>query len=279
MKTRIIAVAAVLLFAPFSLLAQCSDAGACSIGAMGPGRQHYLSARYAFGRSGKIDDLTIHTIEMEAIFSLFSRSRLMVLMPWSRVAGPAGNVSGPGDLTVLWHQPIVETDNGHLAGQIGFKLATGTADGSGLPQAYQPGLGTNDLLIGAAYESGPWLFAAGYQLSGGRSDNALTRLKRGDDVMARAGYNTSIGDLGAGIELLAIKRLHTSSVLAAGTNTFVDVPGSDQFQMNLVPALSLPVSARVTLHGAAGIPLLKRDVNVDGLTRSLTLLIGIRTSW
>ena len=273
--TRTIALAALLTFITSGLSAKCSDAGACSIGTMGEGPGHRVGVRYAFGKSGKADGLTFHTAEVEADVALFGTSRLLITMPWSRSSGPAGDLSGPGDLTVLWHQQLAMIGSGTLSVQAGARLATGESDGGGLPQAYQPGLGTNDILFGLAFTSGNWHAAAGYQVSRGRSPNAITRLRRGDDLMLRAGYATDLSGVQAGVDILAIKRLQNSSVAGGIPGVFVDVPGSDQFQVNVVPSAEIPLAGAFALRIAAALPLRSREVNVDGLTRSLTMLVGV----
>lgn len=273
--TRTIVLAALLVCITSGVSAQCSDAGACSIGAREEGPGHRIGVRYAFGKSGKTDGLTFHAVEVEADVALFGTSRLMITMPWSRSSGPAGELSGPGDLTVLWQQHLAMIGPGALSVQAGARLATGESDGGGLPQAYQPGLGTNDILLGLAFVSGSWHAAAGYQVSRGRSDNAISRLRRGDDLMVRAGYATDLSGVQVGLDMLAIKRLQSSSIAGAVAGTFVDVPGSDQFQVNVVPSAEIPVGGAFALRIAAALPLRSREVNVDGLTRSLTILMGV----
>jgi len=204
---------------------------------------------------------------------------MTVRFPWSRISGPLGYASGIGDLTLLWSQTVWKVNADQVSVQIGGKFATGNANSANLPQAYQPGLGTNDFLFGVSYGTEPWLFAVGYQLSRGRSNNSITRLQRGDDLLARIGFTTHIDDLIVGLELLTIKRLQESSVLnpvnAAG-GSFIAVSGSDQFQANFLARVSLPLSEPYSLAGLAAVPLRSRSVNVDGLTRSITLSVGIQ---
>ncbi len=117
-----------------------------------------------------------------------------------------------------------------------------------------------------------------YQLSRGRSDNNLTRLKRGDDILVRMGYRFDLQQAKVVGEVLAIKRLEKSSVrnlASTRPDDFVDVPASDQFQINLQGRLSYPLSERYNLQILAAVPLLKRDVNVDGLKRSFSLSLGL----
>lgn len=260
-----------------TLFAQCSDAGVCVIGSKHTLLGHGLGASYVFGKSRKADDLTIHSIHVEGNIQLLQNSKLAVLLPWSRISGPLGRASGIGDLTVLWNQTVWEMAGNQLSVQIGGKFATGNSTSGNFPLAYQPGLGTNDLLLGISYETDSWLFALGYQLSPGRSNNAVTRLKRGDDFLARTGYKTHVDNLMVGLEILAIKRLQQSSVLdttVGGSETFMIVSGSDQFQTNILATLSLPFDENVSLRSFVAFPLLSRSVNVDGLTRSVTLSVG-----
>lgn len=274
----------VLLFiaSSYALFAQCSDAGVCVIGSKHIMLQHQLGASYILAKGDKKNELITHSVQVEVNLQLFENSGLGILFPWSRISGLLGQTNGIGDLTVVWTQSVWGTPGDQLSVQVGGKFATGNANSGNLPQAYQPGLGTNDLLLGASYDTEPWLFALGYQLSRGRSNNAVTRLKRGDDFLTRIGYKTVVENLVVGLEMLAIKRLEKSSVLdtttAAGGSSFVDVPDSDKFQVNLLMTLSLPIPERFNLRGLVAVPLRNRSVNVDGLTRGLTLSLGVQYS-
>jgi hypothetical protein len=64
-------------------------------------------------------------------------------------------------------------------------------------------------------------------------------------------------------------------MVATRQDEYLDLPGSDQFQINVLGSLLLPVSEKISLNVMAAVPLLQRDVNVDGLTRSITLGSGI----
>ncbi|MCC6397189.1 MAG: hypothetical protein IT282_09230 [Bacteroidetes bacterium] len=276
---RVVAFIAVSLLLTEPLVAQCSDAGVCAIGSGGNQPSHILGARYVFGSSGNPDNLTVHSVEVEGSVSLSSSATISIHVPWVRISGPGGAVNGVGDITALWSQRVLDSPAGILFAQVGTRVATGKSNVANLPQAYQPGLGTNDLLLGVSYETDPWTFAIGYQLSRGRSDNAVTRLKRGDDLLARVGFQTRIDTLAVGLEVLGIKRLQRSSVLDArtpGNETFIEVPESDQFQINLLGTIRFPVSERITLRGSIAVPVLERKVNIDGLKRSLTLSAGVQ---
>lgn len=266
-----------LLLCSGALYAQCSDAGVCSIGTPDEGKAYQFGATYLFGRSGKADDLTFHSVEFSGSFRVFEGSQLHVSLPWMNISGPLGTVGGSGDLTLLWSQKVWETSVGKLDIQGGAHLSTGRSNARNLPQAYQPGLGTNDLLFGVTFATGAWDIALGYQRSRGRSDNSVTRLRRGDDLFGRVGAKTEWKRLEIGLDLLAVKRLHTSSVLdpvAPATGSFVDVPGSDQFQVNLLCSLSFPLTQTFGIHSHVAFPMRRREVNLDGLTRSISAGVG-----
>lgn len=279
---------ALLLFLPWHMLeAQCSDAGACAIGAMHgehaeDALRHQVAVRYIFGSSGKPDEIRYHSVLFEGSVELFSGSRISARMPYMAVDGPKGSTSGIGDLTVLWDQRLWQDDAVELRAQAGLKLATGDDNADMLPQSYQTGLGTTDVLAGLSLDAAPWSAAIAYQYSDGRSENSRIRLRRGDDLLARAGYRTSIDRYGIGIEAIAIQRLSESSVInleASGAERFMNVPGSDQLQVNILGSLSAPLSEHLRLALLAAFPLLQRDVNIDGLKRALTLSAGIEASF
>lgn len=260
---------------------QCSDAGVCSIGSHQPAAHHQVGIGYTYGKSSAVDDLTFHAVALEGNFHLQQDTRLAVTLPWSRQSGPLGSASGLGDLILVLDHVILRSMRGQFNMQLGGKFATGVVNGGNLPQSYQSGLGTNDLLLGLSWSYDSWNAALGYQYSRGRSGNRPTRLKRGGDLLMRLGYNAPIASIAAGVEILAIKRLEKSSVFAFTTQSgdvFISIPKSDQFQINLLGRFSLPLNEGYSLQSILAFPILKRDINVDGLTRALTLSIGLQTT-
>jgi len=265
--------------------AQWSDAGIGVIGAGHPDSGHRFGAAYVYGQGDKRDGITYHSLALDAEIRIGGGTDLIARIPFTHVRGPLGSVDGAGDLTLLLIGDLPVWEGGRLRLQVGGKFATGVSVSGSLPQSYQPGLGTTDLLLGSSLESGPWLVAVGYQLSRGRSDNPVTRLKRGDDLFSRLGYRTTLTGFGLGAELLAIKRLTESSILdvavpasTPGTETFRSLPGSDQFQLNLLTSASLPLTGAVTATATGAFALLNREINIDGLTRGLTISMGLRYS-
>ena len=267
--------AALLVAAPSSCYAQCSDAGVCVIGKEHDNSGHSFGLSYNYGSSGKDSTIMIHAIRLEGALHIFENSDVYVGIPYSSQSGSAGSASGVGDLTIVWNQ-ILFRGKGTLRVQGGVKLATGEVNANNLPQAYQSGLGTNDFLFGASYEIDELSIAAAYQISMGRSANRITRLKRGDDLMVRAGYMHRKESWTLGGEVLAIKRLQQSSVLI-GTQpeTFGELPNSNQLQLNLLGRVSYSLDEHYVLQTEAAIALLKRNTNVDGLKRAFTLSLGL----
>ncbi len=271
----------ILLLLHHSAYSQCSDAGVCSIGSQQPAVSHQVGVSYTYGRSSASDDLTFHGVALEGNFHLHQDTRLAVTLPWSAQSGPRGSTSGLGDVIVVLDHILLRSMPGQLNGQIGGKLSTGEVNGGDLPQSYQSGLGTNDLLLGLSYSYDSWNAALGYQYSRGRSKNRQTRLKRGDDLLVRLGYNTSLAPVTAGFEVLAVKRLEESSVYAFTTpsgDVFALIPKSDQFQINLLGRFSLPLHEGYSLQSILAFPILKREINIDGLTRAFTLSIGLHVT-
>lgn len=278
MISRLVATLLFIFFVTVPLAAQCSDAGACVIAPKQRIPQHQIGVMYTFGTSGKPEDLTFHAVRLQGEFPLFTNSRVSIEIPYSSQRGSLGTVSGIADPIIVWNQTLSYGTSSSLLAHIGLKIAVGDVNAGNLPQAYQSSLGTNDLLLGLTYDAEPWSVSAVYQLSRGRSENRIDRLQRGDDLLVRTGYRFSIDPIRLSAELLAIKRLHESSVrhrASANPDQYITLPNSDQFQINIQGRAILPLSQDNALSVQIATPLLQRDVNVDGLKRSLSLSVGI----
>lgn len=278
------AICALLYLMAADARAQCSDAGACAIsrhaGDEPAAHSHTVGVRYQYGSSGSPDDVKYHAVSVEANLQPFSESRLMLTLPFHSQSGPLGSVSGMGDLIAVWEQTVLrwgETEN-RLRIQAGARLATGNANAEpSLPMTYQPGLGSNDLILGASAGLSRWTAGAAYQLAGKRNNNALVRLERGDQILVWGNYELPLDKTTFSPGVTIIKQLQESSVLesAASTEAFVSVPGSDQLQVNLALRVRHEFSPQLGAELFAAIPLRPRDVNVDGLKRSMVLSIGM----
>jgi hypothetical protein len=201
------------------------------------------------------------------------------MLPINSQTGPRGSAGGIGDAIVMWGQSLVEQDDLQFDVQLGARLATGNANGEPtLPQWYQSGFGSNDILAGTSAKFGVFDAAIAGQFPLGRSSNVITRLKRGNDILLRGGYTYATGRLVIHPSLLLIKRFGESSIAnpnPASGPAFINVPGSDQTQVNVLADASFRFSEAYSFNAGIAIPLLKREVNVDGLTRALTITTGL----
>lgn len=265
------------------IISQCSDAGVCVISrkqndSLGSSLSS-ISLGFSYGTSGSktdindaTNDLIFSSAKAEADIYLSKKSRLNVGIPYTIIDGPLGQNKGIGDLTILYSRNFTIKKKHGLIISIGGKISVADVNNSdSLPQRYMPGLGTNDLIVGATYTYGFYGISLGYQKPFGRSANFVTRLKRGDDFFFRAGYNQKFDRVIIKGEILTIIRIQKSSVLVSGTTgTFTDVEGSNEPQVNLLVSAGWLIDKNFILTFEAAFPFLNRDYNYDGLKRSFT---------
>lgn len=269
----------------FNTYAQCSDAGVCSIGGHSKDQENKslldFSVSYNFGSSGKDDDVKYHSFQLGALYNVFENTSLQLSIPYNIQSGPLGDVSGIGDLIIGANQNLFKDISSALDVFVGAKIATGDDNKDNLPMAYQSGLGSNDVIFALNYSYDQLGFGVGYQLAGARNDN-INKLKRGDDLLVRASYNFLLDKLTITPQLLFIKRLGKSNVLnlasMAIVDTYSDVPESDQTQVNLLTQVQYQINSNYSLFADFAIPFIKREVNLDGLTRSFSASIGVQLS-
>jgi hypothetical protein len=267
------------------LLSQCSDAGICILGKkhgeINRNLNSMISLSYVFGSSGTSDidknNITYNSVKFGGEFQVFRASRIGFSIPYSYNSGSLGTASGIGDFSLYWTFSFPVKHEQSVSLQVGAKISAGKVNTTdSLPQSYMPGLGTNDLLFSAGYWTKYFSVSAGYQKTFGRSANDVTRLKRGDDLMFRAAYFQSFSKLRVKAEILTILRLQESSIQDPFglTESFINVDGSNEPQVNLIGEVTYSVSPDFELTGTAALPLLKRDYNLDGLRRSFTISAG-----
>lgn len=270
-------------FYPFENYAQCSDAGICSIGGHSMEKESKsifdISVAYKFGASGKDDDVQFHALQLNGSYNVFDNSSVQFALPFNIQSGPLGDVNGIGDLILSWKQKLFSDESSSFDASLGVKLATGDDNKDNLPQVYQSGLGANDILFAVNYSYDKFSVGAGYQLAGGRNENYY-RLERGDDLILRAGYQLYFDQISIIPQILFIKRLAKSSILDTTTTqeTFVEVENSDQTQLNLLVLTNYQASNNFSLFFDFAVPFIKREVNVDGLTRAFSASLGVKFS-
>ncbi len=284
MKKYISVAAIVLFYFGTDLKAQCSDAGVCSLSdhleEFTP-HKFNLGIGYGFGYSGKNDEVSYHSVTLSGSYKVLENTSISFHLPYNSQSGPLGDVNGIGDLIIGASREFRIDHESGISVSAGVKLATGDENKEPeLPQAYQSGLGSNDILLGAQYHINDFRFGIGYQIAGGRNDNILTELERGDDLLIQGGYRFTAWDLSFNPQLLVIKRLGESSIIdlsSSKANSYVDIPDSDQLQINFLLNTQYSLSSQNSLVFEFAFPFLKRNVNVDGLTRALSASVGY--SW
>ncbi len=281
----------VILLSPVQLtFSQCSDAGICTLGKKQKleikEKLNSISLGYRFGSSGKdpdingaTNDLIFNSVIFDADLYVSPKSRLSLSIPYTIIEGPLGNNHGVGDLTILYNHTFVIKKKHNLTISIGGKATLGEVNSNdSLPQRYMPGLGTNDLIAGATYSIHGYSVSVAYQKPFGRSANFVTRLKRGDDFLFRTGYFQQFNKMNIKAEILTILRIQKSSILAFADSTgetFIDVQGSNEPQVNLLLSVGYNINDNFSITGDAAVPLLKRDYNYDGLKRTFTAGISL----
>jgi hypothetical protein len=211
----------------------------------------------------------INTITAEGDFHIYKTTRILTTLPYSIISGPAATIHGFGDMKILCTSYFPFPGIGEWGVSLGAKFSSGSADKDGLYQAYQLGLGTNDLLIGVVKNAGLVNFAVAYQHSFDRSNNGYTNLKRGDDVMLRLGITQPFKNSFLQAEVIGIKRIQKSNIFVYGSAPaqYVNVDNSNQFQVNLSGRFGYLTSRNIRLELYGNYALLKRDDNSDGLSR------------
>jgi len=264
------------------LIAQCSDAGVCSVGHIMDSNKDYIlniNLGYKFGSSGKEDDVKYHSFLLGAVYNVLEKTAFQMSIPYNIQSGSLGDVNGVGDLLISVTQNFISQNNSSLDASIGAKFATGEDNADNLPMAYQSSLGSNDILFTINYNYKNIGFGVGYQLAGERNDN-ITKLKRGDDLLLRASYNFLLDRLNITPQILFIKRLSESNIVNSASmapmETYIDVENSDQAQLNLLTVIQYQIDNNYSLFADFAIPFIKREVNVDGLTRSFSASLGVQ---
>ncbi|MFZ1290264.1 MAG: hypothetical protein WAR79_09240 [Melioribacteraceae bacterium] len=263
--------------------AQCSDAGVCQIGFEHEesNKNYNVGVSYSFGSSGKDDDVKFHSAKLNFFYQPFRNTKLTVILPYNMQSGPLGVVSGIGDLILSFTQNIFSDRIQTAAFIVGGKIATGDDNQKNLPQIYQSGLGTNDLLLGLSYTNRNVMLGLGYQVAGSRNDNSITRLERGNDFIARGNYTFEFDEFNISPQLLLIKRIGESSILdlTVAEQKFIKIEDSDQLQINFLVNADYEIKKDIIITAEIAFPFLKREINVDGLTRAFSVGVGINYSF
>ncbi|HNS12493.1 MAG TPA: transporter [Bacteroidia bacterium] len=270
----------------------CSDAGFCTMGALGPMVSEdtlastfiNLNAGFASG-----EQKTKHTIlSLELGLALIKDNIIQIKLPYHMVNGDLGSNYGVGDMTISTTHTLSRSERSSFSASLGLKLPTGTTDyienGISLAMPYQTGLGTTDLILGTSYQYQKWRISAGYQMVlNNKNENRYLKsngtedfekayfdsnlLNRGDDALLRIERAFDVKKLKIMIGLLSIYRLQEDEISNLNSQT-IKLDGSDGITLNATFGLQYPISSKMELGIVYGSPLVVRDTRADGLTRS-----------
>ncbi|HYM20810.1 MAG TPA: hypothetical protein VEW28_07395 [Candidatus Kapabacteria bacterium] len=279
---RSIIILAVATLLPLKVFAQSADAGISSLeNELRDRWRHSIMLTYVYGTSGGAGDSTqqnmkYYSLVLSGEAQIFSGTSVWASLPLNQQDGLLGSVTGIGDLLVIVNQKLFSISGADISLGVGGRFATATVTTDHLPQAYQSGLGSNDLLVDADMISKNINFGIGYQLAGSRNVNNFTQLKRGDEFIVRGGYTYRGDSFDLGGELLAVEPLQQSSVInpVSQSGDFVNVVGSDKLQLSMLLKARYNFNGTFAVTGTLGFPFSERTVNVDGLARSLSASLG-----
>lgn len=276
----------------------CSDAGFCTIGSLAPSAandsafKHFAKLAFSYG-IGEQSTTHIHVVP-ELEFSFFKNNMLQIKVPYISVNGNLGSNSGIGDVALSISQKIIARENSNLTIIVGTKLPTGTTDKSAdnisLPMPYQTGLGTTDLILGAAYQYKKWKLSSGYQkVLSNKNENRFLHsatnsvdankyfesnmLERGDDALLRIERNFAIHKIKLSVGLLGIYRLQQDKITDSSGTQFA-LKGSDGLTLNLTGNVQYDFTKHSGVSFLFGTPLAVRSTRADGLTRKLVVTIA-----
>lgn len=268
----------------YNLYSQCSDAGVCSIAHASQMDKDSSNLKVGLtiqrSASAKADDIRYTVLQPEIHYSFTTEFSVHGKFPYSWQSGPLGKVWGIGDPIVSGLYRLYQDKERSVHVSAGVRITFGNDKEQSLPQAYQSSLGATDYLFGATYSEFGFTLSAGYQFAGGRNNN-ITRLERGNDALVGLNYGFKVTDnLSVKPEVLYIKRLGESTIVDTNisSNMFVSVPNSAQTQLNVGLGGTYSVNKKTNISFYFAVPTLKREVNVDGLTRSYTVSVGLETS-
>ena len=264
------------------LFAQCSDAGICAIGTDNHGKdtkdKYRAELKYKYGYSGKSDSVSFHSVYLAVFYQIFDYLTLDISLPYNVQSGPLGTVQSTGDPIILFGTSVYSDRSANIQVQAGGRFTSGNDSEKSLPQVYQSSLGSNDVLLGINASYNTWAGSIGYQIAGRRNNN-ITQLKRGDELFAKVGYLYEFTkEFTLTPSLIFIHQVGESSIAYLSIQPmplpFLNVTGSDQTQLNLSLNTRYELSKTTAVTAQFAMPFLKREINVDGLTRVVSFSVG-----
>lgn len=285
-----------VLSAAAPLVAECSDAGFCRLpvkpaetaenrseqdGQPVPQlaeKESVWSTGVTLGYANGDPDEALRYTAVEAQVGWTPRQStfLSAAVPWNYASGDDGSTTGIGDLLLTGSQGL----SAAWSIALGLRLPTGddaALEGAGL--AYQPGLGSTDVLAALIWQRHGFDVRAGYVASLGTNGTPGVELERGDDVAAGIGYSPVYGQWEGRIGLLGLLRLEDSKTTASGTAITIPESAGAQANLQLEAGYRLKPTLLISVEAAVALIAREKNANVDGLTRSSSISLGATQWW
>ncbi len=275
----------------------CSDAGACSVGKLGLKQDDHRELTLGYAQSIGLADKEslVFVTELGTSQTILPNTQLEMRIPYLVTVGNLGSTSGVGDLLLTLSQGLYTTEKTKVSLVLGGRLNTNDAnkklDGEPLPMVYQSSLGTNDLILGLAWQSEKWSISAGWQHSFGNNQNEYLHpdsvelpkrkqyfesayLDRGDDLMLRIQRTEKLNE-GNTIRFgfLPIYRIQEDQIKRNGV--YEKLPGSSGITYNVFFNWDRKLSKTSVFNLSLGVPVHAREYRADGLTRTVIVSAGI----
>ena len=280
----------------------CSDAGFCTIGALGLGQNrdgnNTISLMLPTGRGD--DGVLVISPGIQYDRSVSQVFSIQGKLTFNYASGNLASIGGLGD---VYLSGIFKLNREHLLNistTFGVKIPLDdggiNVDDGPLPMQYQSSMGTFDLLTLITFTYLEWSGSAGLQipLSGENNNGFLQRLwtdpaalnypntnefDRSSDVLIKISRNfTPSEEIYWDLGLLLIYHTADDTYSDSQLNDNpIEIIGSQGVTLNVTAGLHWNTSDKIQVGFIAGMPLVVREVRPDGLTRSW--LFAPKISW
>jgi hypothetical protein len=273
-----------------------ADAGLSSVGCLQNGYIKFETTRSTVGASVAVGmgekDTKIITPQVE-IKIANEKGYFEFKLPYIVASGNAGKNFGIGDLMATYSLPVkMKSKSMSMSATGGFRFGLGNAAdanvGKPFPMAYQTSLGTTDVLLGANLKWQKYLSIAlgiqqpvlqynnnGYEKTGYRGNDtsyfASSKLKRAGDVMLRIeGRYDFKEDFGISVGPQVIYHFMEDK-MTSSKGVESNVVGSSGPTLNVVGGLYYKAKTWI-FDLNAGVPVIKKDAQPDGLSRTWVVI-------
>jgi opacity protein-like surface antigen len=284
MKSIIVIAIFIVIFTSSSFYAQCSDAGACSIDSHLNMNNDDKQPKYSLGfncslsGSGKTDGFTYNLFRLNGGIALNETYSVSVQIPFLIQDNSITNKSssGIGDAIISLNSNVYSTVSENISIISALKVPTSAIDKKNF--GYLNGYGTLDFISGVEYNFSSISASLLFQLPLNSYEDEMQKFKRGGDLVLNLEYSHYMDDWKFNALLLAIKRLSKSEIMFASnpSKSFLTIPDSDFFQLNIGVGLEYKVSEKMFLSLSGAIPVMRREDNSDGTKRAYSIQTGIR---